>query len=261
MENEYQNRHMLRLRVIPTLLFKEFGLVKGVGFDGWRRVGSAMQAVKVYNMREVDELIFVDITATLEGRPPDFASVDELADECFMPMCVGGGVRTLDDVRRLLQVGADKVCINTAAVETPDLVRQVAQHFGSQCAVVSIDVKSRADGGYEVYTHCGTQPTGKAPVAFAREVEALGAGEILLTSIERDGTMNGYDIELIRRVSEAVSIPVIASGGAGNYEHMALAVLEGKASAVAAASIFHFTQQTPLEAKRYLASRGIPVRM
>ncbi|MBI5093133.1 MAG: imidazole glycerol phosphate synthase subunit HisF [Candidatus Hydrogenedentes bacterium] len=251
---------MLKVRVIPTLLFKEFGLVKGVGFDGWRRVGSAMQAVKVYNMREVDEIIFVDITATPEGHPPDFAAVDELADDCFMPMCVGGGVRTLEDVRRLLQVGADKVCLNTAAVETPELVREVGQRFGSQCAVVSIDVKG-GPGRYEVYTHCGTQPTAKEPVAHAREMEALGAGEILLTSIDRDGTMTGYDIELVRSVTDAVSIPVIASGGAGSYEHMAQAILEGRASAVAAASIFHFTQQTPLEAKRYLNERGIPVRL
>jgi cyclase len=223
-------------------------------------VGSAMQAVKVYNMREVDEIIFVDITATPENHPPDFAAIDELGDECFMPMCVGGGVRTLDDVRRLLQVGADKVCFNTAAVETPELVREVAQRFGSQCAVVSIDVKGEGPQG-EVYTHCGTRPTGVDALSHARAMAAQGAGEILLTSIDRDGTMTGYDIALIRTVADAVPIPVIASGGAGTYEHMAQAILAGKAAAVAAASIFHFTQQTPLEAKRYLGSRGIPVRL
>lgn len=250
-----------KVRVMPTLLFKELGLVKGIGFDSWRRVGSAMQAVKVYNMREVDELVFLDITATRDGRSPDFNMVDELADECFMPLAVGGGVRTVEDVRRLLRVGADKVVINTAAVETPLLIRQVAQRFGSQCLVVSIDAMRRADGKYEVYTHAGTVPTGRDPVLLAREAEALGAGEILITSIERDGTMTGYDLELTSCVSQAVSIPVIAAGGAGSYEHMAQAVNIGKASAVAAASLFHFTQQTPLEAKRYLREQNINVRL
>jgi len=163
-------------------------------------------------------------------------------------------------VRRLLQVGADKVSINTAAVEAPDLVGEVARRFGSQCAVVSIDARHTA-GGYEVYTHSGTRPTGRDPVDWAREVEARGAGEILLTSVERDGTMAGYDVELTRRVSEAVSIPVIASGGAGSYEDMAQVLERGKASAVAAASLFHFTEQTPLGAKRYLMAKGFPVRL
>ena len=252
---------MLKVRVMPTLLFKDVGLVKGVGFDSWRRVGSAMQAIKVYNMREVDELVFLDITATRDGRPPDFGSVDELADECFMPMTVGGGVQTIDDVRRLLQVGADKVSINTAAVESPELIKEIAQKFGSQCVVVSIDAKRLSNGKYEVYTHAGTKSTGLDPVDLARQVEKLGAGEILITSIDRDGTMTGYDIELTMRVSEVVSIPVIASGGGGTYEHMLQALVEGKASAVAAASIFHFTEQTPLEAKRYLSDRGIRVRL
>ena len=252
---------MLKIRVIPTLLFKDLGLVKGIGFNSWRRTGSAMQAIKVYNMREVDELIFLDITATRDGRPPDFALIDELADECFMPMAVGGGVRTVEDVRRLLRVGADKVVINTAAVETPELIRQVSQQFGTQCVVVSIDARRHPAGSYEVYIRSGTLATGLDPVALARQAEALGAGEIIVTSIERDGTMAGYDLELTRQVSEAVSIPVIASGGAGSYEHMAQALRDGKASAVAAASIFHFTQQTPLEAKRYLKEQGFNVRI
>jgi len=252
---------LLKLRVMPTLLFKGVGLVKGVGFDSWRRIGSAMQAVKVYNMREVDELVFLDIAATNAGCPPDFALVDELADECFMPMTVGGGVRTVEDVRGLLQVGADKVAVNTAAVRNPLLVRQIADRFGSQCVVVSIDARLHGDGTYKVYTNSGTVLTDWDPVSLSREVEALGAGEILLTSIDRDGTMTGYDIELIRRVSEAVSIPVIASGGAGNYEHMAEVLSKGKASAVAAASIFHFTQQTPLEAKFSLREKGFPMRL
>ncbi|MBN2308472.1 MAG: imidazole glycerol phosphate synthase subunit HisF [Candidatus Hydrogenedentes bacterium] len=252
---------MLKLRVIPTLLYRDFGLVKGVGFDSWRPVGSAMQAVKVYNMREVDELVFLDIRATADERPPDFAIVDELADECFMPMTVGGGVRSVDDARRLLQVGADKVAVGAAAAERPQLVREIAERFGAQCVVVSIDVRRPGGGPGEACIRAGTRPTGKEPVAFAQEMESLGAGEILLQSIERDGTMEGYDLELIRRVSDAVSIPVIASGGAGNYDHLAGAVLDGHASAVAAASIFHFTQQTPLEAKRHLAGKGIAVRL
>ena len=252
---------MLKVRVMPTLLFKNFGLVKGVRFDSWRPIGSVMQAIKVYNMREVDELVFLDISATREGRPPDFETVDEIADECFIPLTVGGGVRRIDDVGRLLQVGADKIAINTAAIQTPELIRLVADKYGSQCAVASIDAKKLPNGQYEVFTHSGTRATGKDPVTNAREVEALGAGEILLTSIDRDGTMAGYDIELIRDVSNAVSIPLIASGGAGNYEHMASAIIQGKASAVAAASIFHFTQQTPLEAKCFLRERGINTRL
>lgn len=250
-----------KIRILPTLLYKDVGLVKGVGFDSWRRVGSAMQAIKVYNLREVDELVFLDITATREGRPPDFALIDELADECFMPLTVGGGVRTIEDVQRLLRVGADKVALNTAAVETPDLIRQIAQRFGAQCVVVSIDARQHQDGTYEVYTRSGTHPTGREPVDLAREVESLGAGEILLTAIDRDGTMEGYDVELVQRVSAAVDIPVIASGGAGSYEHMAQVLESSSAAAVAAASMFHFTHQTPLEAKRYLRERGFNVRL
>jgi len=250
-----------KVRVMPTLLYKDVGLVKGVQFDSWRRVGSAMQAIKVYNMRGVDELVFLDITATRDGRRPDFTLIDELADECFMPLTVGGGIRSVDDVQHLLQVGADKIAINTAAVETPGLVRDIAAQFGSQCVVVSIDARRHEDGSLEVFTHAATVATGRDPVGFAKEIEAAGAGEILLTSIDRDGTMTGYDVDLIRDVCAAVTIPVIASGGAGNYEHMAEALLVGKASAVAAASIFHFTPQTPLEAKQYLRERGVNVRL
>jgi len=252
---------MLKIRVMPTLLFKNFGLVKSVQFDSWRRIGSVMQAVKVYNLREVDELVFLNISATPDGHPPDFETVDEIADECFMPLTVGGGVQSVADIRRLLQVGADKVAINTATVQNPELIQAAAQQFGSQCVVISIDVKHHSNGTYEVFTHAGTQATGKDPVMWAKEVESLGAGEILLTSIDRDGMMTGYDIDLTRKVSQAVSIPVIASGGAGNYEDMALVLQEGSASAVAAASIFHYTQQTPLEAKHYLKDRGLNVRL
>ena len=245
---------------MPTLLYKDFGLVKGSGFDSGRRVGAAMQAVKVYNMREVDELVFLDIAATAEGRQPDYDLIDDLADECFMPLTVGGGVRAAEDVRRLLMVGADKVAINTAAVESPRLVAECASQFGSQCIVVSIDVRRGADGRYEAYTHSGTMPTGLDPIDLARKVEEAGAGEILLTSIDRDGMMQGYEIDLIHRVTGAVRVPVIASGGAGTYAHMSSALRDGNASAVAAASIFHFTQRTPAEAKAYLAAEGFPVR-
>jgi imidazole glycerol-phosphate synthase subunit HisF len=211
-------------------------------------------------MREVDELLFLDIAATAEGRDPDFDTVDELADECFMPLTVGGGVRTVEHVGRLLRVGADKVSLNTAAVEDPEIVGSAAARYGTQCVVVSIDVR-RAGDHLEVFTHAGTRATGLHPVDVARTAEQRGAGEILLTSIDRDGTMEGYDIPLIAAVAEAVGIPVIASGGAGTYAHMAEALASGGASAVAAASVFHFTEQTPLEAKQYLKAAGFPVRV
>jgi cyclase len=250
---------MLKIRVIPTLLWKNLGLVKGVGFDSWRRLGAVLPSVKVYNTRQVDELVFVDIAATGEGREPDYESVAEFSAECFVPLTVGGGVRSVEHVRKLLLAGADKVAINSSAYENPQLIRDTAQRFGAQCVVVSIDVR-RSNGKYECYSQSGAQATGRDPVAWAKEVEACGAGEILLTSVERDGTMEGYDLDLIRQVSSAVKIPVIASGGAGNYEHMYAAIAEGKASALAAASMFHFTEQTPIEAKRFLASKGLPVR-
>lgn len=252
---------MLKTRVMPTLLHKDLGLVKGVRFNSWRRVGALLPAIKVYAMRQVDELVFLDITASAQQRGPDFALVDDFADECFVPLTVGGGVRTVEDVRGLLKVGADKVAICTAAVETPHLIRQAAENFGSQCVVVAIDVKLGPGGGYGVMIHSGQTSTGLDPVNFAQSVAQLGAGEILLTSVDHDGTLQGYDLELIRRVAGAVSVPVIASGGAGTYEHMAEAILHGGASAVAAASMFHFTEQTPLEAKRFLYRRAVQVRL
>lgn len=251
---------MLKVRVIPTLLYKDFGLVKGIQFDSRRAVGSPMQALKVYELRGVDELVLSDVTATLQHRSPDLELIDELADECFMPMTVGGGVGSVEDVRRLLQVGADKVGIGTAAIETPDIIDASARSFGAQCVVVAIDTR-RHDGTTTVWTRSGTEPTGRDPVAVAREVEDRGAGEIILTSIDRDGTMTGYDIDTISKVAAAVSIPVVASGGASSYADMLEAVRDGGASAVAAASIYHFTQQTPMEAKLYLREHGIPVRI
>lgn len=250
---------MLKVRIVPTLLFKDIGLVKGIGFDSWRRVGPALPAVKVYNMREVDELVFFDITATPEGRGPELRQIEVLAAECFMPMTVGGGVRTVEDIRALLMVGADKVAMNTAAIKTPDLVRQGAERFGTQCIVVGIDARKTADG-WQVLSHCGKKPTDLDIVQHAQRMEALGAGEIIVTSIDRDGTMLGYDVELMRKVSEAVRIPVIASGGAGNYQHMAELLRETRVAAVAAASIYHFTELTPREAKLYLQEQGFPTR-
>ena len=250
---------MLKNRVVPTMLYSRTGLVKSLRFDPSRRVGAAAQAISVYNLREVDELVFLDIAARTDGRIPDLELIDELADHCFVPFTVGGGIRTVEDVRALLQVGADKVTVNTEFIERSDLVREVADAFGRQCVTVSLDAR-RMEGGHEVFSHCGTKATGLAPAALAAEAEHAGAGEILLTSIDRDGTMEGYDTELIASVASAVSVPVVASGGAGGYEHMAEA-LEAGASAVAASSIYHFTEMTPLGAKSYLRDRGFPVRL
>jgi cyclase len=219
-----------------------------------------MQAVKVYNLRNVDELVFLDVTATIEGRGPDLDLVDDLADECFMPFAVGGGVRTVDDVRALLSVGADKVVIGTAALERPEIVREASERFGAQCVVVSIDVR-RTGAHVETCTRSGTVGTGRDPVEVAREMEALGAGELLVQSVDRDGVMDGYDVETVRAIAGAVSVPVIASGGAGTFDHMVEAVRDGGASAVAAGAMFHFTEQTPMEAKQYLGEHGFPVRV
>lgn len=251
---------MLKTRIIPTLLWKDFGLVKGIGFDSWRRVGTVLPAIKIYNTREVDELILVDITATKESREPDYESISEFCAECFVPLTVGGGVCTLNHITKLLHSGADKVSINSEAYSNPNLISSAANRFGCQCIVASIDFRMHGDGSYECFCHSGSKPTGLNPLEWARTVENAGAGEILLTSIDRDGTMQGYDLGLIEQVSAAVKIPVIASGGAGNYADMVFAIQRSKASAVAAASMFHFTHQTPLEAKTKLLNIGIPVR-
>jgi len=251
---------VLKVRVIPTLLWKQFGLVKGVSFNSWRRVGSVLPAIKVYNQREVDELILVDIVAHEVNDDPDFESVEEFGRECCVPLAVGGGITRIDQVQRLLRAGADKICVNTAAYSNPDLIGEIAKRHGVQCVVASIDVRKHEGGGWECFSHAGQTGTGRGVVVWAKELEDRGAGEILLTSIERDGTMQGYDLPLIETVVRAVNIPVIASGGAGTYQHMIDAVKEAGASAVAAASIFHFTEQTPAEAKAAMASAGIPVR-
>jgi imidazole glycerol-phosphate synthase subunit HisF len=250
---------MIKVRIIPTLLWKNFGLVKGIGFDSWRRVGPVLPAIKVYNNRDVDELVLLDITATREGGVPDHESIRDFTQECFVPFTAGGGITSVEQIRLLLRAGADKVAINSAAYDDPGLVEAAAHSFGVQCIVASIDV--RRDGAdYACYSHSGTVNTGRRPQDWARELESRGAGEILITSVERDGTMEGYDLELVSRVVSVVNLPVIASGGAGNYEHMRQAVQEAGASAIAAASMFHFTEQTPMEAKLALAAAGIPVR-
>ncbi len=228
---------MLKTRVIPTLLYKDFGLVKGVGFDSWRRVGAPMQAVKVYNLREVDELVFLDIAATREGRRPDFATDRRPRRRVLHAARRSAAAFAASTTCAPASVGADKVALNTAAVETPELISEIARRFGSQCVVVSIDAKRAASGRYEVYTRSGTRATGIDPSVFAKRVEQLGAGEILLTSIDRDGTMEGYDLALVREVSRAVAIPVVASGGAGSYDDMLEAIREGGASAVAAGAV------------------------
>jgi cyclase len=251
---------MLKVRVIPTLLWKQFGLVKGVGFDSWRRVGPVLPAIKVYNQREVDELVLVDIVAHRSGGDPDFESIGEFGQDCFIPLTVGGGLVRLDQVQRLLRAGADKVVVNTAAYSDPDLISAIASRHGAQCVVASVDVRRDSGSGWECYSHAGQHATGRSVVDWVCELEDRGAGEILITSIDRDGTMTGYDLDMIAAVVSAVSIPVIASGGAGNYKHMVDAVLQAGASAVAAASMFHFTEQTPAGAKKALAAAGIPVR-
>jgi cyclase len=252
---------MLKTRVIPTLLHKGLGLVKGESFDSWRRVGSAMQAVKVYNLRNVDELIFLDITATIENRMLDLETVDEIADECFVPLTVGGGLSSVEQVREAFRAGADKVSLGSAAVKNPSLITDVASSFGVQAVVVSVDVQTLDNGEQFVAIHSGNETTELNPIAWVQECQRLGAGEILLTSVNRDGKMEGYDLELLKRVTSAVSIPVICSGGAGQLSDFSKAVLEGGASAVAAASLFHFTELTPMEVKIHMAANQIPVRI
>jgi cyclase len=251
---------LLKVRVIPTLLWKQFGLVKGEGFNSLRRVGPVLPAIRVYNQRDVDELVLVDIEAYRHGSEPDFESIEDFGGECFIPFTVGGGITRVDQVQRLLRAGADKVSLNSALYESPRLVDDIARLFGVQCIVTSIDVRGNIKDGWHCFSHAGTVATGRDVTDWALEVAGRGAGEILLTSIDRDGTMQGYDLPLIEKVSAAVDIPVIASGGAGSYLHMVEAIQAG-ASAVAAASIFLFTEQTPLGAKKALAAADISVRL
>jgi imidazole glycerol-phosphate synthase subunit HisF len=251
---------MLKVRVIPILLWKNVGLVKGVGFNSWRRIGSVLPAIKVYNTRQVDEMIVVDIAASRDNSEPDFDMLGEIAHECFVPLTFGGGIRNVEHIKKALRLGADKIALNTAALENPELITAASERFGAQCVVVSIDAIREQDGHYYCYTHSGSIKSKKRVIEWAKEAEGLGAGEILLTDVKLDGSMQGYNQELIKMVSSSVNIPVIASGGAGKLEDFSEAILESRASAVAAASLFHFTQTTPLEIKKFLEEKGVKVR-
>ena len=252
---------MLCKRIIPCLDVKDGRVVKGVKFVNLRDAGDPVEAARAYDKAGADELVFLDITASHEKRGILLDVVRRTAEQCFMPLTVGGGVREVADIRTLLRQGADKVSVNTAAVKRPALIREGAKAFGAQCIVLAIDAKRARPGHWEVFLHGGRTPTGIDAVAWARRGVALGAGEILLTSMDADGTGDGYDIELTRAVSTAVSVPVIASGGAGNLKHLRDVLKKGRADAVLAASIFHFGEHTVREAKDYMAHAGLPMRL
>jgi imidazole glycerol-phosphate synthase subunit HisF len=245
--------------LIPSLLLRNGRMVKGVRFGDYRDVGHPVTTAKVYDAQGADELLFLDIEATSEERPVLLDVVSRTADECFMPLTVGGGVRTIEDFRALLLAGADKVAINSQAVARPDLISEASSRFGSQCVVVAIDVKGSLHG--TVWTHGGHQPTVLKPLDWARRVVDLGAGELIVTSIDREGTRTGYDLELTRAIADAVPVPVIASGGAGKLDDLVDGVREGHASAVSAASIFHFTDQSVIKARSYMRQAGLEMRV
>ncbi|MFM9845948.1 MAG: imidazole glycerol phosphate synthase subunit HisF [Hyphomicrobiaceae bacterium] len=255
---------MLKVRIIPCLDVKDGRVVKGVNFVDLRDAGDPVEAAAAYDAAGADELCFLDITASHENRDTIFDIVERTAERCFMPLTVGGGVRAVEDIRKLLEAGADKVSINTAAVTRRQFVREGAEKFGAQCIVVAIDAKKVSAPGqpakWDIFTHGGRKPTGLDAIDYAREVVSLGAGEILLTSMDRDGTKAGFDLELTRAVSDAIHVPVIASGGVGTLDHLVDGVTKGHASAVLAASIFHFGTYTVGQAKQHMAAAGIPIR-
>ncbi len=251
---------VLKARIIPCLDVKDGRTVKGVNFVDLVDAGDPVEQARFYDAGGADELCFLDITASHENRDTIHDVVARTAEQCFMPLTVGGGVRTVADIRKLLLSGADKVSINTAAVHRPEFVAEAAEKFGAQCIVVAIDAKATGPGKWEIFTHGGRRPTGIDAVEWARRMTALGAGEILLTSMDRDGTRQGFDIPLTRAISDAITAPVIASGGVGTLDHLAEGILEGHASAVLAASIFHFGEHTILEARAHLAASGVAVR-
>ena len=255
----------LAKRIIPCLDVDNGRVVKGVKFVDIRDAGDPVEIARRYDREGADEITFLDITATHDNRDTIVHVVEQVASEVFIPLTVGGGIRTLDDIRRMLNAGADKVGINSAAVFNPDFVREAAERFGSQCIVVAIDAKkvslNNEPSRWEIFTHGGRKPTGIDAIAWAKKMVAYGAGEILLTSMDRDGTRAGFDLPLTRAISEAVTVPVIASGGVGNLDHLAEGIIEGKADAVLAASIFHFAEYTIEEAKQHMATRGIEVRL
>jgi cyclase len=252
---------MLAKRIIPCLDVTGGRVVKGTKFLDLRDAGDPVECAKAYDTQGADELVFLDITASSDDRATMVDVVARTAEQCFMPLTVGGGIRTVEDFRTMLLAGADKVSVNTAAIKTPELISEAAQNFGSQCVVVAIDAKHDGPGRWRVYTHGGRNPTDLDAVVWAREVTERGAGEILLTSMDADGTCGGYDLELTSAVSAAVEVPVIASGGAGELAHLAEVLARGNADAVLAASIFHFGTYSISQAKHYLAERGIPVRL
>lgn len=252
---------MLTKRIIPCLDVKDGRVVKGVNFVDLRDAGDPVEQARIYDAAGADELTFLDITASSDNRDIILDVVAATAEQCFMSLTVGGGVRTLEDIRKLLLAGADKVSINTAAVDRPEFVAEASEKFGAQCIVVAIDARRDAAGGFEVFTHGGRKPTGIEAVGWARRLCALGAGEVLLTSMDRDGTRQGFDLPLTRAVADAVPVPVIASGGVGTLEHLVEGVTEGRADAVLAASIFHFGEYSIHQAKRHMADAGVPVRL
>ena len=251
---------MLKMRIIPCLDVHDGRVVKGVNFVDLVDAGDPVEQARIYDAQGADELCFLDITATHEGRESMYEVIRRTAEMCFMPLTVGGGVRSTEDVRKLLLAGADKVSINTAAVKRPEFVGEAAEKFGRQCIVVAIDAKQSGPGRFEIFTHGGREPTGIEAIGWARRMTELGAGEILLTSMDRDGTKLGFDIELTRAVADAVGVPVIASGGAGTLDHMVAGITEGHATAVLAASIFHFGEHSIAEAKAHMRAAGIAMR-
>lgn len=252
---------MEKRRLIGCLVVKDGLVVQSINFQKYFPVGRPEIAIEFLNGWGIDEIVLLDIDATAQGRPPDFAMVERVAQKCFVPLTVGGGIHSLEDMRRLIRFGADKIAINTAAIETPNLIREASAILGNQCIVISMDVRKNKKGKYEVYRDSGQTPTALHPVDFAQRVEKLNAGEIFLTSIERDGSKKGYDLELIRMVSEAVSIPVIACGGVGHPKHFVEGFKEGQAMAIAAANYFHFTEHSVTVTKAFLKEHGIEVRL
>jgi cyclase len=252
---------MLAKRIIPCLDVREGRVVKGIHFKQLRDAGDPVEAAALYNREGADELVFLDITASIEKRDTVIRMVERTADQVFIPFTVGGGIRTNDDIYNILRAGADKVSLNTAAVENPEFITEASDRFGNQCIVIAIDAKRTAPGKWEVYTYGGTRPTGIDAVEWAEKAEKLGAGEILLTSMDADGTKQGYDLKLNRSFAQALNIPIIASGGAGNIEHIYQALTQGKADAALAASIFHYQEYSIRQTKEYLKERNVPVRL